>query len=86
MTTTCVASSTGGALLQRRSPLSGKLNKMDLPVSPERIVSWFQEPDGRLIQDAFPELTDEQREFMLTGHTQADWDKLFPPGEDGSLT
>ena len=32
---------------------------------------------GKMIQDAFPELNDDEREFMLTGITPAEWDVLF---------
>lgn len=33
--------------------------------------------DGLLVQDAFPFLTDDQREFIMTGLTPEDWDQLF---------
>jgi hypothetical protein len=36
--------------------------------------------DGELIQHAFPFLSDDEREFMLTGMSKEEWDNLF--GED----
>lgn len=33
---------------------------------------------GALIQDAFPTLSDDDREFILTGITPEEWDSLFP--------
>ena len=36
---------------------------------------------ARLIQDIFPGLSPDQREFIKTGYTREDWDKLFPPEE-----
>lgn len=32
---------------------------------------------GELIQDAFPFLTYDEREFILTGITAGEWDELF---------
>lgn len=40
-----------------------------------RLNAW---KDGKaLIQDAFPNLTDSQREFILTGSSDAEWDEYF---------
>lgn len=38
-----------------------------------------------LIQDALPELTPAERELLMTGYTQEDWDQIdqiFPPEGD----
>lgn len=32
---------------------------------------------GALIQDAFPELSDDEREFIMTGITPQEWDAEF---------
>ena len=32
---------------------------------------------GLLIQEAFPELSDNAREFILTGATDDEWDEYF---------
>ena len=32
---------------------------------------------GQLLQDAFPELSVPEREFILSGTTPAEWDKMF---------
>lgn len=58
--------------------LTRRENTMELPVEPKRIHDWYarreQDPhNAPLIQDAFPELDDEQREFMLTGATPEEW-------------
>jgi hypothetical protein len=81
---------TGGLTLERlsatstkvtaTSTLSGNLNTLELHVSQERIVVWLQ--GGTLIQDAFPELNAQQREFMLTGTTQDEWDDVFGIGDE----
>lgn len=62
--------------------MTGSENEMDLPVSPERVSNWLEsrERDPQLtplIQDAFPELNNEQREFILTGSTGDEWERLL---------
>ena len=37
---------------------------------------------GAYIQDAFPFLTPEQREFLMTGITPGQWDELFAEEEE----
>lgn len=38
--------------------------------------------DGALIQDAFPYLTNEQREIILSGMTDDMWGDMFPGDEE----
>lgn len=82
---TVTSSNSGGCLLTRTSPFSGQNNTMDLPVSPDRMVLFYEGKIPGLIQEIFPDLDNTQREFVLTGHTQADWDAMFPPEEDEKL-
>ena len=63
--------------VRKFSALSGKLNTMELPITYERILEW--ERSYTLIQDAFPDLSSEQREFLLSGATPEEWDRAFPP-------
>lgn len=62
-------------LYTKRSELTGRVNQMELPVTPEQIREW--QTSRTLIQNAFPQLTPDQREFLLTGSTQQEWDDLF---------
>ena len=59
------------------SPVTGKDNTMDLPITQDQLTSWAA---GVLIQDAMPNLTPDQREFLMTGCTPGDWNVLFGPG------
>jgi hypothetical protein len=70
-------------LIERKSPLTGETNVMDLPVTEEQMAE-LEGPrsERRLIQDIFPNLDRAQREFLLTGYTQEDWDKMFADGEE----
>ena len=61
----------------RFSPISGKINVMDLDVTKDQFVAWEK---GALIQDAFPNLTPDEREFIKTGITPDDWDAMFGDG------
>ena len=57
-------------VIARRSPMTGELNQMDLPVTSKQYKDWR---GGMLIQNAMPNLTPEQREFIQTGLTPEDW-------------
>ena len=61
-------------LILRTSPLTGKSNTMDLDITEEQV---WQYSNGALLQQAFPNLTAEEREFFKTGYTQEDWDMMF---------
>ena len=62
-------------LIEKVSILSGKTNKMEIPVTEKQLQEWV---DGKLIQDAMPNLTPEQREFIMTGATPEEWNASFP--------
>lgn len=61
-----------------KDPVTGKENTMDLPVTQEQIDE-FSKPgvERRNIQDIFPNLNAEQREFLKTGMTQKSWDSIM---------
>ncbi len=65
----------------RKSPFSGKLHTMEIPLTQEAyefaLARWNA---GTLIQNAFPSLNADQREFIKTGITPAEWDATF--GDD----
>lgn len=67
--------------IQRRSPLTGQINTLDLPsVTEDKLHRW--QHGQELIQDVFPDLSNSEREFLMTGYTDEDWEKLFPKGEE----
>lgn len=66
----------------RRSLFSGKVNTMRLAITEDQ-QGCYQDPQGReLIQDIFPHLTSDEREFLMTGATAAEWDATFPEEEE----
>lgn len=46
----------------------------DLPITPEQLAAW---KGGQLIQDAFPHLSAEDREWFMTGIIKEEWDQLM---------
>jgi len=61
------------------SPLNGVTYEMDIPMEKKefdrRFIKWRDE--GTLLQDEFPELDSETREFILTGIPPEEWDRIF---------
>ena len=60
--------------ITKTSMLSGLQSSMDLPVRQGHIDHWL---GGALIQDAMPHLDADQREFLMTGITPAEWSEAF---------
>ena len=56
--------------LYRTSMFSGVEHQMDLPITAAQLRRW---EEGALIQDVFPDLTRGQREFIMTGMTEDEW-------------
>ena len=64
-------------LLERKSPKTGKVNSMILDTTKEALDSYYA-GEG-LIQVIFPQLNENEREFIKSGYTAEDWDEIFPP-------
>jgi hypothetical protein len=58
----------------RTSPVSGKTRILDIDISQEQLTAWEQ---GELIQRAAPHLSEDDREFIITGITSDEWDSIF---------
>jgi hypothetical protein len=48
---------------------------MTIPVTQAQLDDW---DSGTLIQDAMPHLSADEREFIMTGITEDEWERLFP--------
>jgi len=67
--------------IARQSPFTGKVSSMTLPISEDefnRCANDWQ--SGTLIQNAFPMLNADQREFVKTGITPEEWNEMFGEG------
>jgi hypothetical protein len=62
-------------LITRTSQATGVTRTLDLPVTEEQLILWAT--TSALIQDVFPNLTDDQREFIVSGMTADEWDQIF---------
>lgn len=60
--------------ITRVSIISGKAHSREIAVSQADIDRW--QKGGLLIQQAMPDLTPEDREFLMTGITPEEWDTL----------
>jgi hypothetical protein len=60
------------------SPFTGIEHEQEIDVTVEQIQAWR---DGALIQNAMPNLTADEREFIKTGITAEEWDK-YVGGDD----
>lgn len=61
-------------LITRTSTLSGHISSMDIDVTLEQVASWEQ---GELVQNAMPDLSADEREFIMTGITPTEWNEMF---------
>jgi hypothetical protein len=60
-------------LITRTSLFTGVTRTIDIPVTQEQLDDWS---NGVLIQDAMPNLSADQREFIKTGMTENEWSYL----------
>ncbi len=67
----------------RRSPLSGKMNTLDICLDMDDYLKWV---GGQgLIQDLMPYLTADERAFLMTGITKEEWDEMFKEEPNDSI-
>lgn len=61
-------------LVFRTNPFNGEANTMDLDITPEQVAAYEA---GALLQNAFPQLSADEREFYKTGITADAWEEMF---------
>ena len=66
--------------ITRKCPITNELKKLNIPVTQEQLKLWHQ---GALIQDAMPNLSADDREFLISGITPDVWNDLY--GEKDEL-
>ena len=60
--------------VHKKSMLSGRVNSMVLPTTQGKIEYWIE--SGKLIQDVMPDLSDDHREFLMSGITPREWNDM----------
>jgi len=61
----------GKTRLTRRSPFSGRLSEMTFDIPASRFLAYYGGAD--LIQNIFPDLDSDLREFVMTGILPSEW-------------
>lgn len=61
-------------LITRTNPITGKRIVTDLPITEEQYVLW---KSGTLIQNAMPNLSADDREWLISGITPEQWNRLW---------
>lgn len=65
-------------LITKTSIMSGLTRTRDIPVTKDQLYAWSQ---GQLIQDVMPDVSSEDREFLMTGITPEEWNALTEEDE-----
>jgi len=66
------------ALVKAQS-FSGRISSMVLEITDAQLYAWAV--DGVVIQKAMPNLSPEEREFLMSGTRQDEWDAMFSEAE-----
>lgn len=66
-------------VITRQSSFTGRVHSMDLNVTEAQLNRWEA---GELIQNVFPDLSPDDREFLMTGVTAEEWAEFVGDDED----
>lgn len=66
--------------ITRKSSFTGRVHTLEINVTQKQLDNYYQK--GMLIQNAFPDSTNAEREFIKSGVTQEEWDVVFPPDKE----
>jgi|TARA_R110000782_G_scaffold6600_3_gene22679 hypothetical protein len=61
-------------LITKKSLVTGNITTKDIDVSVQQLDAW---QNGLLIQDAMPQVSAPDREFIKSGITNEEWNNLF---------
>lgn len=64
----------------RKSEISGVTRTKEIPVTEEQLRAYYD--GGMLIQNAMPDVSADDREFIMTGITPKEWDTVMGEPED----
>lgn len=65
-----------------RTSVFGVTRTIDLPVTLEQIKAW---ENGASAQIVFSNLDAEAREFIISGNTDVDWNRMFEENADTDI-
>jgi len=58
-------------LITKRSPFSGVVHAREIDITGHHL--WLWKEGGKLIQEAMPHISADDREFLMTGITPEEW-------------
>ena len=61
--------------ISKTSKFTGKSNTMELDVTMSQLQRYENGED--LVQNIFPDLSSDEREFLITGATPQEWKEMF---------
>jgi len=67
-------------LVRRTSSVSGKEHTREIDCTQEQLDRYFA--GGIMIQNAFPNLNPDDREFIMTGITPEEWAEIFADSDE----
>jgi hypothetical protein len=72
--------------LTKKSEFTGIEHSLELPITKIE-YNWgiIEMNKGKNIQNVFPQLNDNEREFILTGVTKEEWDEFIGEEEDDDM-
>ena len=66
-------------IITRRSKISNEIHSLNLNVTQDQLNNWL---NGSLIQEAMPQLNDDEREFIMTGILPEEWNAMFGESDE----
>lgn len=63
-------------IVEKRSIISGKMYHMDIDITAQQLFDFNNGISG-LAQEAFPHLSPDEREFIISGIHPTEWNELF---------
>lgn len=66
--------------ITKQNPMTGKDVTVELNITSTELYNW--QKNGTKVQDAFPHLNADEREFLITGIPPGEWDNFLGPLED----
>lgn len=65
-------------IVRRPNMFTGKVRELELNVTQEQVNRW---QNGELIQNVFPDLSADEREFLISGMLPEEWERWIVRGD-----
>ena len=78
----------GDIFVTRPSIISNTISTVRMRADAKKVAEWLLNRkkiggiSNDMVQNVFPDLTDAEREFLMTGITEEEWNRTFPKGDE----